>query len=313
MMPEFNQTNLETLVEDARNRVSLVRETINETSGFNAQVPIGTYEKSPPVNQDSPKLDVLPPVMTEAEARQCLSEIKGHWTSIRALVLELKERRGWEALGYPNLTACLEAEFSDSRTKLVRELRAAEVEKYVLQVPIGTWPASHFRPLGQLNPEQYKLALDKARELAGDNMLTAVHITKAVKQIAESTRSLKQAKLPKFQPGELVRIKCKTEALPAQKMWNDCWGIVKLASSNVQVLVGGKEVVYAVDDLERDNNCDARFRETCDRILSLWQTELEPIEQVTLKELQHRQFFTDLETQIVSCMETKHSNLCCRN
>jgi len=124
---------------------------------------------------------MLPPVMTRIEARQCLKQIKENWTSIRFLVLELKERRGWEALGYPHLTACLAAEFSESRTKLIRELKAAEVEKHILQVPIGTWPASHFRPLSKLKPTQYKLALDKAHELAGDDKLTALCIAAAVK------------------------------------------------------------------------------------------------------------------------------------
>ena len=247
------------------------------------RVPIGSCELAP-VKNDSLKLVVLPAAMTEPEARQCLSEIKGHWTSIRALVLELKERRGWEVLKYPNLTACLQAEFSESRTKLVRELKAAEIEKYILQVPIGTWPASHFRPLSQLKPEQYKLALDTAHELAGLDKLTAVHIATAVKQIAESTPLPQQVELSKFQPQELVWIKCQARGLPEQKIWNGCWGIVQSTGLHVRVVVAGKEVDYAASDLQKDKLCDAQFGLTCKRISALWQTELEAIEQTVLKE-----------------------------
>jgi hypothetical protein len=60
-----------------------------------------------------------------------------------------------------------------------------------------------------------------------------------------------------------------------------------------------------VGDLDWDDNSEPKFRDTCDRILALWQTELEPIEQTVLKELQHRHFFTDLETQMLSLMEAK--------
>ncbi len=59
------------------------------------------------------------------------------------------------------------------------------------------------------------------------------------------------------------------------------------------------------DDLDWDDNSDAQYRVNCERLLTLWQTELEPIEQTVLKELQQRQFFTDLETQIVTLMEAK--------
>lgn len=59
------------------------------------------------------------------------------------------------------------------------------------------------------------------------------------------------------------------------------------------------------DDLDWDDNSDAEFRVNCERLLTLWQTELEPIEQTVLKELQQRQFFTELETQIVTLMEAK--------
>lgn len=281
-----------------------------------AQVPIGTCEYSQLVENElgktgcSSRPDVLPPVMNEVEARQCLQEIKGLFDAARAKLLEFKERRGWFALKYPHLTACLEDHFPESRTKLVRELFAAEVERDILQVPIGTCPASHFRPLRKLKPEQYKSALDKAYELAGDSRLTSAHVTKAVNELLRPTRFVTQQP-SKFQRSDLVRIKCAVGALPEQKAWDGCWAIVQSVGtiSCVCVLVGSKEVDYMVGDLDWDDNSDPKFRDASERILTLWQTELEPIEQTVLKELQRRHFFTDLELQMISLIEAKRSSV----
>ena len=316
------------------------------------QVPSGTCENLQVVENESLgselslAVDVLPAVMNESEARQCLQEIKGLFDAARARLLEFKERRGWEALKYPHITACLEdyfpglndlkmraavfpvecrshklfiltaalifnshIGFPESRTKLVRELFAAEVERDILQVPIGTCPAAHFRPLGKLERSQYKSALDKAYEIAGNGKLKATHVTQAVDEILNSTWQAKQIEPPPYKAGEFVRIQCRAGALPEQKAWNGCWGIVYSTGniSCVRVLVGSKEVDYMAGDLDWNDNSHAQFRQICERILALWQTELEPIEQTVLKELQHRHFFTDLEIQMISLMESKHS------
>lgn len=305
-MLEQKKFHLKTTVEDSENQILPTDQTVNEINLSKAQVLTDTKRRRLRVDNELVELVVLPPVMTEAEARQCLSGIRERWTSIRALVLELKERRGWEALGYSNLTACLEAEFSESRTKLVRELKAAEVEKHILQVPIGTWSASHFRPLSQLKPEQYKPALDKARELAGDEKLTAAHVAKAVRQTIAPTQFLTLvAETPNYQPGELVRVQCPAKALQAQKKWDGCWGIVQSSDVHVRLLVGGQKVDYEPANLTKDENLDVQYYQTCERILALWQTKLEAIEQAVLKELQQRRSFTELEIQMICLMETK--------
>ena len=92
-------------------------------------------------------VEVLPQVMTEAEARQCIAAIKGDVVSIRTRLVDLEERRGFEALGYPNISACMEAEFKQSRPTLVKELKAGRIEKIFLDVPIGTFLESHFRQI----------------------------------------------------------------------------------------------------------------------------------------------------------------------
>ncbi|MBV9388054.1 MAG: hypothetical protein JOZ78_16660 [Chroococcidiopsidaceae cyanobacterium CP_BM_ER_R8_30] len=299
--------HLRTALEDFEDQLFHSENTNNPKSSSVIQVPTKTDQQLVQMKCCPTKLVELLPMMSESEALQCINNIKGHWANIRALMLELKERRGWEALGYPNLTACLEAEFSESRTKLVRELRAAEIEKEILQVPIGTCPASHFRPLSQLKPEQYKLALDKAQALAGGQKLTAALVTQAVKQIINSTELQKPVETSKFQLGELVWIKCQSKVLPIQKVWDGCWGIVQSTSWCVLVLIGCKEVEYQAGHLKQNNKADALFLDTCKRIMALWQTELESIEQMVLKELQRRPVFTDLELQIITCMEARRS------
>lgn len=131
-------------------------------------------------------------------------------------------------------------------------------------------------------------------------------VAQVVEQMIPPNQNLKSTEHLNYQPGDLVRIQCQeSTALPVQKVWDGCWGIVQSTNNaHVRVLVGNKEVDYTASDLNRDNVLDVH-RETCDRILALWQTELEAIEQTVLQELQRRQFFTDLETQIICFMEAK--------
>lgn len=247
-------------------------------------------------------------LMTKAEARRCVEAIKKHAVSLRQLLVELEDRRGWEALGYGNITACLVSEFKNSKPVLVRELKVGRIEKHHLQVPIGTYLESQLRPLSKLSsPQEYQPTITKAHQLAGDTKLTANHVAQAVNQRLNPTRFAKRTSPSKYKAGDLVRIQCQAGALPEQHLWNGSWAIVQSTGniSCVRVLVGNREVDYMADDLDWDDNSDAEFRVNCERLLRLWQTELEPIEQTVLKELQQRQFFTELETQIVILMEAK--------
>ena len=131
-------------------------------------------------------VEVLPQVMTEAEARQCIAAIKGDVVSIRTRLVDLEERRGFEALGYPNISACMKAEFKQSRPTLVKELKAGRIEQLFLDVPIGTFLESHFRPLSKLKPEYYKPAFDQASILAGDRPVRAKDVSLAVAELLRS-------------------------------------------------------------------------------------------------------------------------------
>ena len=259
-----------------------------------------------------PEVNKRQSLMNKAEARHCVEAIKKHAVSLRQLLVELEDRGGWFVLGYGSITACLVSEFKNSKPVLVRELKVGRIEKHHLQVPIGTYLESQLRPLSKLfSKQQYQPTIAKAHQLAGDSRLTVTHVAQAVDEVLNPTRFVKRTNLSKYKAGDLVRIQCQTGALPEQRTWDDCWAIVQSTGniSCVRVLVGNKEVDYMADDLDWNDNSDARLRDTCERLLVLWQTELEPIEQTVLKELQRRHFFTDLETQIISLLEAKRLSL----
>lgn len=67
--------------------------------------------------------------MTEPEARDCVKRINHHATEMGRLLLDLKERQGWRALGYDTWTECLQKEFSQSRQWLYVMMRAAPVQE----------------------------------------------------------------------------------------------------------------------------------------------------------------------------------------
>lgn len=130
-------------------------------------------------------------VMIEAQARTCVEAIREHAVSLRRLLVELHARRGWEALGYSSITACLVAEFHNSKPVLVWELKVGRIEKHHLQVPIGTYRESQLRPLSKLpDAEHYQPAIALAHQLAGDNKLTASHVEEALTKL-NSTQILK--------------------------------------------------------------------------------------------------------------------------
>jgi hypothetical protein len=70
------------------------------------------------------------PRMTQQEARACVGEIHQRFRSARRLLLQLHDRRGWEALGYQSWRECAEEEFPEHASSyLYRELQAAQVDR----------------------------------------------------------------------------------------------------------------------------------------------------------------------------------------
>lgn len=213
---------------------------------LNPQVPMA-LENRPLFIENS---QILASVMTAEEATSCLEEIKHLFKLARTKLLEFKERRGWEALGYPHLTACLNYHFPESRTKLVRELFAAEVERDILQVPIGTCPASYFRPLSKVKPDLYRTVLEKASELAGDKRVNTAHVTAAVtlvtsrkdKVVRLAVKSQDLVSIPKSQDKQLLPDLPRNPDTPQNEQ-----PLLPATLTNTTVIANGKPDVIATE------------------------------------------------------------------
>lgn len=130
------------------------------------------------------RFDTVVAVMTEDEARQCVTRINTHLNGARAELLRLYEGRGWQALGYNSWRECVEIEFGQSQRHLYRQLAAAEIEQRIDPgVKIGTIPEKHLRPLSQLTPIEQPAAWQRAVETAPNGKVTAAHVASVVEEM----------------------------------------------------------------------------------------------------------------------------------
>jgi hypothetical protein len=85
-------------------------------------------------------VETLVVMMTEAEARANIQKINDLVGSVGKLLVDLKEREGWKALGYHTWTECLNQEFNESRSYLYKLMAGEEVRRDMS--PIGDIEAS---------------------------------------------------------------------------------------------------------------------------------------------------------------------------
>lgn len=130
-------------------------------------------------------------LMSADEAREYVTAIRQHLNSARALLLDLYERKGWQALGYDSWRACVVAEFGESQRHLYRQLEAAQVEHVICpNGQIGAIPESHLRPLAPYkdDPEFVRETWEEAKRTAPDGKLTAAHVENVVAKHTDSGR-----------------------------------------------------------------------------------------------------------------------------
>lgn len=135
-------------------------------------------------------IDVQP--MSRLEAQACLLAIRGNLEDAKQKALDFDKRLGWQALGYPTLAACFEAELGYSFQYGYRLLAAAEVESNVRQLsPTGENTILKERwvresGIAKLPPAQQVEAVKLANQIAQAEtakQLTATHFKQAVQQI----------------------------------------------------------------------------------------------------------------------------------
>lgn len=130
------------------------------------------------------KANIVPtnvrPMMDRVEARQVVNRINEGIGDLRRLIVDLYDRKGWQALGYDSWRACVVAEFEQSQSYLYRLLAAGKIEKDVSPIgEKGPIRESHLRPLMALpTPEARRQAYDEATE--GGQPTTAAKIKSIV-------------------------------------------------------------------------------------------------------------------------------------
>lgn len=126
---------------------------------------------------------VLAP-MTPDEARAVVIQVNGHAAEMGRLLLGLKEREGWRALGYPTWTDFLTREFAFSRKHLYELMRAAPVQErvsplgYTLNTAqaraLARYPAELQSPIVQATAARYGTLTESRLTRVGDVLAQAV-------------------------------------------------------------------------------------------------------------------------------------------
>ncbi len=164
-------------------------------------------------------------IMSEAEARQHIETIKSHFDDITALLLELDNRRGWEALKYKSMHQMIQAELKDHLNKSVsqiyRKLTDAKIRRELSQIceKVSAIPAYKLEPLSKLPPEQWQDTWQEVASTAPEYSVTREHVQVIVslrlqsqKQVTDFQEPIKVPAPPPYKVGEIVMIQLRSDA-----------------------------------------------------------------------------------------------------
>ncbi len=287
-------------------------------------VPIGTSgsqskeELQPVVCEVLPSAcSVLP--MTNEQAKQAIEEINTNINRIRVLLVELELRQGYLILGFSNMSQLMNSSlFVKARSSLQKELLAGRIEKDYLNVPIGTLPENHFRPLSKIKPEYYKCAYDLALGRAGNRPVTEKDVSAVVSNmLLENKNAAKRGiveqlkEKPLFlasnycKEGEVFFLQCLTQQ---ERKYNGCWAIAIEVENRFTVKAAMYRGVLEVKQ-ENINRIDseqtqAEIREIYQRLTQLMKRQLDPIDEAQIEILCRRPWFTPRQKQALSAMES---------
>ena len=125
-------------------------------------------------------------MMSQAEARQHIETIKLHFDDITALLLELDDRRGWEALGYRSMHQMIQLELKGhlnrSVSQIYRKVSSAKIRRELSQIceKVAAIPAYKLEPLGKLPPEQWQNTWQEVTSTAPDGKVSREHVQTVV-------------------------------------------------------------------------------------------------------------------------------------
>lgn len=122
--------------------------------------------------------------MSLDEARETDRLIKRHINTTRYLLLDMRDRKGWKALGYESFVEYGEKELNFASTHLYRLADSAEIALQIGYSPMGEKqpPERQLRPLTQVPEEARKAIWEEATRKAEEEhaKLTAQRVDEAV-------------------------------------------------------------------------------------------------------------------------------------
>jgi hypothetical protein len=127
-------------------------------------------------------------LMSETEAREHIEAIKLCFDDIASLLLDLDDRRGWEALHYRSMHQLIQAELKDHLNKSVsqiyRLLNEAKIRRELSQIceKVEEVPAYKLEPLGKLPPHCWGDTWEEVISTATNGEVTRQHVQTIVEQ-----------------------------------------------------------------------------------------------------------------------------------
>lgn len=153
--------------------------------------------------------------MTKEEANQTvyaihleLASADKHLSNVREFIVDLYQRRGWEALEYPSWRQCVLDRFTGAASTMYRQLHAGMIEQ-LIGVAIGDTPEAHLRGMTDLTPEATAAVWQVVKNTAVDGNVTAAH----VRSVTELCRDVFNLGYIEINEGEQIPV---NEATPAQ-------------------------------------------------------------------------------------------------
>jgi hypothetical protein len=123
--------------------------------------------------------------LTSTQARRLCEKIASAVKNLGELLWELRERKGWLALGYASWNECCETEFKYSKRHANRLIEATTIKEQV--GPTGpTLNERQARELSSVPEEKHQDVIDWATEKADGKPLTAKAIRQAAEEVLEA-------------------------------------------------------------------------------------------------------------------------------
>lgn len=130
--------------------------------------------------------DLIIPEMSLAEAQRTNAAIKAGITTLRALLLDMRDRKGWKVLGYSSFEEYGKTELDYGKAYLHHLANAADVAVSIgLSTKVDSIPETHLRPLAPLTDDDRRKVWEEAtaQAEADQKKLTAKMVQEAVDRL----------------------------------------------------------------------------------------------------------------------------------